>query len=182
MSLRHALLGHLSWGRYSGYALMKHFQRSLAYAWPARHSQIYPELARLRQEGLIRQLEEGPRGRKLYAATGRGSEEVRRWLREDPNRTVRSEALLRIFLLWLLERDEAAEYLRREADYHRALLAELEEIAEEGADLDVAKHLAYRLALDQGLRTTRARVEWAEWAAAEVSRSSWRPPPRHSES
>ncbi len=174
MSLRHALLGHLSWGRYSGYALMKHFQRSLAYAWPARHSQIYPELARLRQEGLIRQTEdEGPRRRKLYAETERGRDEVRRWLREEPNRTVRSEAVLRIFLLWLLDRDEAVEYLQREAEYYRALLAELEEIADEGDDLGVAKHLSYRLALEHGLRTTRARVQWAEWAADRVASSRW---------
>ena len=49
MSLRHALLGLLADRPYSGWQLLKHFEGSLAYAWPALHSQIYPELARLRR-------------------------------------------------------------------------------------------------------------------------------------
>ena len=173
MSLRHALLGQLASARYSGYALTKHFAGSLGYAWPASHSQIYPELARLREEGLIRQTDEGPRRRRSYEATARGEEEVRRWLRTPPDRTVRSEPLLRIFLLWLLPRDEAAASLRREADYHRELLAELERIAEDEPDPASPKELAYRLALEHGLRTTRARVEWAEWAATRVEQAEW---------
>ena len=47
MALRYALLGALADQPRTGYALLKHFQQSLAYAWPASHSQIYPELARL---------------------------------------------------------------------------------------------------------------------------------------
>src|SRR5688572_31990646 len=53
--------------------LLKNFEGSLAYAWPALHSQIYPELARLREAGLIEQTGEGPRGSKEYSLTDRKS-------------------------------------------------------------------------------------------------------------
>ena len=36
-------------GPRTGYALVKHLQQSIAYTWPARHSQVYPELAKLRE-------------------------------------------------------------------------------------------------------------------------------------
>ena len=47
MSLRHALLGLLAEHPASGYELTKQFERSLAHVWSAKHSQIYPELAKM---------------------------------------------------------------------------------------------------------------------------------------
>jgi DNA-binding PadR family transcriptional regulator len=168
MSLRHALLGLLADRPHSGWQLLKHFQGSLAYAWPALHSQIYPELARLKEAGLIEQTGEGPRGAKEYSLTPQGREDVERWLRETtPGRNGRDEALLRVFFLWLLAPDEASSYLEREADYQRSLLAELEDIEAAAVPID-AKDEAYRLALDYGLRVTRTRIEWAEESAREL--------------
>ena len=171
MSLRHALLGLLAERPRSGYALLKHFESSAGYAWPARHSQIYPELARLDEEGLIRRLGAGPRGSKTYEVTPAGREEVRRWLvATEPARQVRSEPILRVFFLWLVSPAEAEAYLRREAAAARALLGRLEAIAAEERPR-TRKQRSFRLALVAGLRTTRARLEWAEWAADEGA--SW---------
>ena len=148
MSLRHALLGLLAERPRTGYALLKHFERSIDYVWAARHSQIYPELARLQEEGLIRHAASGPRRSKTYEITAAGLAEVRRWLREsDPDRTVRSDPLLRVFLLWLLEPDEREEFLRRELDHNRRYLGELERLR--GADPETALEQAFRLALEQ---------------------------------
>jgi PadR family transcriptional regulator AphA len=61
-TLGHALLGLLADHPRTGYALLKHFEQSLGYAWPASHSQIYPELAKLREAGLIREGASLPRG------------------------------------------------------------------------------------------------------------------------
>lgn len=174
MSLRHALLGLLAHGPRTGYGLVKHFAQSLNYAWPAGHSQIYPELARLRDAGLIRQTGEGARGSKTYEATEAGVSAVRQWLREtEPQRRVRNEAVLRTFFLWLLEPEEAVAHLERERDLHRALLAELEAIAEAEPEPTTPKELSYRLALEGGIRVTRARAEWAEWAIEEVRSRPW---------
>jgi PadR family transcriptional regulator, regulatory protein AphA len=167
-TLAHALLGVLAEGPRTGYALVKHLEQSIAYTWPASHSQVYPELAKLREAGLIRERGSAPRGGRVYELTDAGLDEVRRWLREtDPSRTVRDEAALRLFFLWLLEPVEAEAYLLGEAERARAVLAELERIAEQH-DPDTPKTRAYRTALELGLRSARARLEWADWAAAEI--------------
>ena len=159
-TLGHALLGVLAEGPRTGYGLVRHLAQSIAYTWPASHSQVYPELAKLREAGLIREGAAAPRGGRVYELTDAGLDEVRRWLREtEPSRTVRDEASLRLFFLWLLEPDEAEAYLRGEAERARATLAEFEEIAAQ-EDPDTPKTRAYRIALELGLRTTQgaARV------------------------
>lgn len=171
-TLGHALLGVLAERPRTGYALVKHLEQSIAYTWPASHSQVYPELARLRESGLIRETAEAPRGGRVYELTEAGLEEMQRWLREtEPSRTVRDEAALRLFFLWLLEPGDAEAYLQGEAERARAVLAELERIAER-RDPETPKTRAYRIALELGRRSARARLEWAEWAAAEVG-SQW---------
>ena len=171
MSLRHALLGVLADEPRTGYALLKHFEQSLTHAWPASHSQIYPELARLLADGLIEQTGSGARGAKTYAATAAGVDEVRRWLRTEPDRRVRSDAAVRVFFLWLLGRDEAEAFLRTERDRYLDLHAELERIRAEKEPAN-PKQQAYRVALVGGLMALEARIRWAEWALEEVG--SWR--------
>jgi DNA-binding PadR family transcriptional regulator len=174
MSLRHALLGALADRPRTGYQLLRHFEQSLAYAWPASHSQIYPELARLLDESLIEQSAAGPRGSKTYALTDAGLAEVRRWLREaEPDRRVRNDASLRTFFLWLLEPEEARAQLEREGAYWRGILDELEEIRSEPAGTK-RKELAFRLALEGGIRAVQARLDWAEWALEQVESDAWR--------
>jgi PadR family transcriptional regulator AphA len=177
MALRYALLGVLAEGPHTGWRLVKHFESTLGYAWPALHSQIYPELARLREAGLIEQTGEGPRGAKEYALTSAGDAALRGWLREtEPSRTARSDAALRVFLLWLLDPVDATAHLERESVYLRGVLAELERI-EAGPRQHTRLELAYALALDRGLREIRARIEWVDAALERVASAEWRDAP-----
>ena len=169
MSLKYALLAQLARGPQTGYGLAKSFAGSLNYAWPASRSQIYPELAELRESALIRQTGSGPRSSKLYETTPKGLSELRQWLREtEPDRIGRNEVLLRIFLLWLLEPKEVAAYLRHERELFELELEELEGIAEED-DPQTPPEKAAALALEHGLRILRTRIDWVDWALAEVA-------------
>jgi len=169
-TLSHALLGVLAEGPRTGYALVQHLAQSIGYTWPASHSQVYPELAKLREAGLIRESGSAPRGGRVYELTEDGLNEVRRWLREtEPSRTVRDEASLRLFFLWLLEPEEAKAYLQGEAERARATLDEFERIAAQ-RDPDTPKTRAYRIALELGLHTARARLAWAESALTAAAR------------
>ena len=74
MALRHALLGLLSTSPASGYDLLKSFEGSLFQVWPATQSQVYAELGRLSDQGLVSLTSEGARRRKEYTATAAGHE------------------------------------------------------------------------------------------------------------
>src|ERR1041384_201144 len=84
MSLRHAVLGLLSDGPASGYDLLKLFDLSLSNVWPATQSQLYAELGKLADSGLVSVSAEGPRGRKEYAITDEGLAELRHWITDVP--------------------------------------------------------------------------------------------------
>jgi PadR family transcriptional regulator, regulatory protein AphA len=174
MALRYALLGALADQPRTGYELLKHFQQSLAYAWPASHSQIYPELARLLEAGLIEQTGSGARNSKTYAVTDAGIAEVRAWLRDTaPDRRVRSDAALRTFFLWLLEPAEAREQLEGERGYWQGVLDEFVRIREEPTGHN-KKARTFRIALEGGIRTAEARLAWLEDALAEIESDAWR--------
>ncbi len=169
--LGHALLGLLSTGELTGYELTGEFDRSLANVWSAKHSQIYPELAKLQAAGLIRQTEAGPRGSKRYAATEAGRAEVRRWLAEPPaHEVLRSERILRVFFLWMQPPAEAARYLREQAAQHREKLARYESFAKLIPPQAEGPHRWSRISLEAGMRVERALAEWADWAATEAAR------------
>jgi DNA-binding PadR family transcriptional regulator len=169
-TLGYALLGLLTRHPMTGYELTQTFDISLANVWSARHSQIYPELAKLQAAGLIVQTESGPRGSKRYAATDAGTEAVRRWLRTPPPaELMRSERLLRVFFFGMLPPEEAAALFRAEAARHRERLEHHLATAELIPPAPGPARLG-RIALEAGIRFERMMTEWADWAAAEIQR------------
>jgi PadR family transcriptional regulator, regulatory protein AphA len=175
MSLRYALVGLLASRPSSGYELSKRFAVSMAHVWPVGHSQIYPELSRLVADGLIEQTEEGPRGRKTYAATPAGVAALRDWMETEPDYGRRSDADLREFFLWALPPAEALAHLERESNVYRQRLEELEQIARTvNWDTDPPTR-ASRLALEKGLRAYRMLIDWANWAAEEITAGALQP-------
>jgi DNA-binding PadR family transcriptional regulator len=168
MSLRHALLGLLVDRPASGYDLLKTFDTSLANVWPATQSQLYGELAKLADAGLIVVSEQGPRGRKEYTLADAGLAELRRWLTETEPQRTRSDVLLRVFFLGVLTPDQARAYLDGQAanaaELHANLKALDDSIDWDGADLSVYGHIA----LEYGQRLAAMQRDWAEWARTQV--------------
>jgi DNA-binding PadR family transcriptional regulator len=172
MTLRYALLGLLAAKPGTGYALKKRFGQSLANVWSAETSQIYPELARLEQDGLIKGSTRGPRRSKTYSVTAAGLREVKRWLSDvEPNRSSRNEVLLRVFFFFLLDKEEATRLLNEEIEFHQELLARYKAIDQElRTSSDLGDQFG-RIVLDWGLRYEPAFMEWLEWAAAQARRA-----------
>jgi PadR family transcriptional regulator AphA len=169
MSLRHALLGLLTEGPASGYDLMKVFERSLAFVWPATQSQLYGELNRLADDELIVVSHEGPRGRKEYSITSRGREELEHWITNvEPERVRRNDAMLRVFFLGVVGAERAKAYLEREASVHEQLEQLLESVDHE-TDWETDDFNRYgHLVIESGQRYAHAQAQWARWAAARV--------------
>jgi DNA-binding PadR family transcriptional regulator len=162
MSLRIAALGLLAQQPASGYDLLRLFEQSMANVWPATQSQLYGELNKLADSGLIEVSSVGPRGRKEYRITTAGRAELRRWIlspQDDP--PFRSPGLLRIFLLGEIPRGQARAHLRAMAEHADSEVERLEALRaaiECGEDEGTFYGLA---ALDYGLRLNAMQAQWA---------------------
>ena len=171
MSLRYAALGLLAQQPGSGYDLLKRFEYSMANVWPATQSQLYGELNKLADAGLIEVTEIGPRGRKEYRVTDAGREDLLRWManpQDDP--PYRSAELLRVFLLGEMPAEQARKHvaaLAEQADAERKRYEHLRD----SIDWDDSDGDFYgRAALEYGLRAQAMEADWARWLVTEIDR------------
>jgi DNA-binding PadR family transcriptional regulator len=164
VSLRIAALGLLAQEPGSGYDLLRHFEKSMANVWPATQSQLYGELNKLADAGLIEVSDIGPRGRKEYRITDAGRAELRRWVtnpQDDP--PVRSTALLRVFLLDAIPPERAREHIVAMGKHAEAEVKRLEDLRD-SIDWGGGESLFYgRAALEYGLRMNAMEADWARW-------------------
>ncbi|UQX03093.1 PadR family transcriptional regulator [Streptomyces sp. RerS4] len=174
MSLPHAILTALLEKPSSGLELTRRFDKSIGYFWSATHQQIYRELGRLEEAGLIRALpSEAPvRGqRKQYEVLPAGSAELARWVDEsqDP-KPQRDALLLRIRAAAVVGPQGLGGELRRHLDLHREQLGTYEAI--EAKDFppgrDGAEDRLRRLVLRGGIALETFWLSWLEEAIAEV--------------
>ncbi len=143
----------------------------MANVWPATQSQLYGELNKLADEGLIEVSEIGPRGRKEYRVTVAGRAELLRWVtnpQDDP--PIRRADLLRVFLLSetpagisrdyadMLTRNAESELVRRRG------LRDSIRWRDSGADF------FGRAVLEYGLREAEMEAQWGHWLIGELDR------------
>jgi DNA-binding PadR family transcriptional regulator len=164
VSLRMAALGLLAQEPGSGYDLLKHFEKSMANVWPATQSQLYGELNKLADAGLIEVSDIGPRGRKEYRITEAGHLELQRWVanpQDDP--PFRSSGLLRVFLLGEVPADQARKHVVAMAEHADAEVKRLEELCDSIDWTDGDSLFFGRAALEYGLRANAMEAQWARW-------------------
>jgi PadR family transcriptional regulator AphA len=162
------ILGLLSRGPKSGYEIKNLVDRSTRFFWAASYGQIYPELRRLADAGLIEGTEEpqGGRPRTVYELTEDGRAVLQRWLGSPPEVfEMRHEGMLKVFFADALPPRERVQRLRDMEAQHRAKVAALREV-EAGATKDPASS-AYTV-LRFGIAFNEWVAEWCEGAAAEL--------------
>jgi PadR family transcriptional regulator, regulator of vanillate utilization len=125
MSLRHALLAILAVEPMTGYELTKHFDRSAANVWHAPHSQIYPELRKLEQAGLVsaESVARGDHGiKRTYSITDAGLGVLVEWVEElDPPAPERDAFHLKATYFEYGSFANARRQFEAHLDYHEAL-------------------------------------------------------------
>ena len=166
-----AALGLLARQPGSGYDLLKSFEKSMGHVWSATQSQLYGELNKLADDGLIEVTNVGPRGRKEYRITPAGRQELRRWVmspEEDP--PFRDTGLLRVFLLGAVAPDQARKHMIAVAEKADAELNRLEELRDSIDWTDGDSLFFGRAALEYGLRRYAMEAEWARWVVGELDR------------
>lgn len=175
-ALGYALLALLARRPLTGYDLAQRMRRSTDFFWTARHSQIYPELARMEAAGLVTHevvhQTERP-DKKVFTMTEAGYVALRGWL-VQPVRPApeRDEMMLKTFCAWLIEPHEAtalfraqeAEHLARLAAYE-AMLAEMEEQPDVRERRVRTTAFSSYATLRRGVQYERGYAEWCRWMA-----------------
>lgn len=171
MPLEFAILGFLNYQPYTGYDLKKIFDTSVRHFWPADQSQIYRTLARLTERDFAR-VEKVPQedrpDRKVYHITDAGRAELLRWLagphpREEP----RSAALIQVFFAGQLSDEEILAKFEGFAGMMRSILARYDQVPDQlfpyQQEMNSPREqFFWMLTLDNGIRSMRANLEWAE--------------------
>lgn len=175
-TLGYALLGLLARRPRTGYELSRAMREPVGFFWTARHSQIYPELAKLEDAGLIGGKVEhgpGPRENRRYSIRAAGRRALAQWAASStPPEPSRSVELLKIYSLWLADPAGARDILREQREQHRATLERYDALAAEFADagplepgsadfLDAAS-------VQRGRSVERAVVDWFDWLLGEL--------------
>jgi PadR family transcriptional regulator AphA len=129
-SVAKVILGFLSRDEMSGYDIKLEVDGSTRFFWAASYGQIYPELKRLEEEGLVEGTDspQGGRARRVYRITDAGRRALASWIM-DTGSTVelRHEGLLKLFFAEALDSPEdRVAVLEEIAAVHRRQVKELE--------------------------------------------------------
>jgi PadR family transcriptional regulator, regulatory protein AphA len=153
------ILGMLAWRPMSGYDVKSIVDNSTRFFWAASYGQIYPELRKLADAGLVEgEPEEGSGRRRIaYRITPAGQEALRDWLAEAP-RTFeqRDEGLLKLFFAAAAP-ETAVATLDAKRAWHEGKLAQLREIEASGKPEGFAA-----LVLRYGIESSEWMAGWCE--------------------
>jgi DNA-binding PadR family transcriptional regulator len=155
------ILGLLANKPRSGYDIKAVVDRSTRFFWAASYGQIYPELRRLEEGGLIEgeDAPSGGRSRRVYTLTDGGRQALVDWLLGSTvTIELRDESLLRLFFADALPREQALMLLEGRKRGHEQYLEVLRAIdAIPGTDPDFVD-----LVLRWGIEFNEWGVSWCE--------------------
>lgn len=173
-STAYVILGFVRKGPKSGYEIKALVDNSTRFFWAASYGQIYPELKRLSEAGLIVGSEQptGGRRRTVYEITADGEEELRAWLRERPQTfEMRDEGLLKLFFAGALPRTDAVEILREMREQRQAVNERLRAIKELKLKGELEDPFPL-FVLEGGLEFTEWFADWCERMEAQILESA----------
>jgi DNA-binding PadR family transcriptional regulator len=173
VSLKHALLGLLTYQPMTGYELKQFFDSTVKHFWNAELSQIYPTLKALEEHGFVAKqvaVQENRPTRKIYRITEEGREEFQRWAREPmPASDQRDAFMIKVFFGTELPAEDMLVLLRRQMEEHQKLLAFDESVMRERIRHGSSekhfsrKHgLYWTLTLEMSMAYRRAYIKWCE--------------------
>ncbi|MBU1288517.1 MAG: PadR family transcriptional regulator [Alphaproteobacteria bacterium] len=170
MALEHAILVCLSEQDLSGYDLAKQFDTSIGFFWHASHPQIYRELRKLKDQGLLVSTDHsqvGKPNKTVYSLTDTGREALFAWSQravEPP--AVKDELLVRLYALDDIDRPALMAQLHDRLEKHQERLRQYRRIKEtQYASPDLSSRQQGKLiALEMGIRYEENWVSWCEEA------------------
>ena len=165
----YVILGMISREPRSGYEIKAVVDNTTRFFWAASYGQIYPELKRLSEAGLVEGIDasRGDRKRTVYAITADGEAELKDWLRRPPETTeMREEGLLKLFFSGVLTAEEAVETLRAMREHRLELSERLQ--AMEPTALEKKEDPMPLMVLRGGIEFNQWFADWCERMEAQL--------------
>jgi PadR family transcriptional regulator AphA len=182
MSLKHAILGFLSYRPLSGYELKKGFDHSVSHFWPANQSQIYRTLAQLDEDGLVEKeiVERDDRlDMKIYNITQAGRTELHQWLSTPlPELDNREPFLIQVFFGGELSDDEMIHVMRaklKSIEEHLAVYKAIHQASQSNPPNAQAERAFFlsMLTLEIGHRSDQTSAEWLKSAIQRIQNKKY---------
>jgi DNA-binding PadR family transcriptional regulator len=179
MSVRDAVLAALLEGESSGYDLAKSFDASVANFWMATPQQLYRELDRLAEQGLIQarvvQQERRP-NKRMYSLTEAGYEAIQQFTSRAPKPSViRDELAVKMLAVDVGNAQAVRDFTVERLQWATAKLQRYERMRarildghEEEEYLAQAKRVGPYLTLLRGISFEQENIRWAERALAVI--------------
>ncbi len=162
------ILGLIRLGARTGYDIKQTIEVSTRFFWNASYGQIYPELRRLEEAGLVEADPDPGSGRKrtLYSLTPAGEEALHAWLTGPGDLfDMRDEALLKLFFGDLLAPDEVRANLRRRRESWEQALELFRSIEARGPE---PQYVYPRKTLEFGIEFVEWMIAWYAQAEREL--------------
>lgn len=169
MALRYALLIALQEAPATGYEITKRFDEAMGYFWQSSHQQIYLELKKMTEKGLV-EFEEreqaGKPDKKIYHATEKGLQELKQWLAQPLKDSAFKDALLmKIYAGPLGSPQQLYDEMKNKQTANEKLLQTFHaiesEVFRDVQSLDLQHQYTY-LTLRNGIITVKAWLQWCE--------------------
>lgn len=175
-TLAYAILALLGREPLTGYEIAQRMRDPVGLFWSARHSQIYPMLARVETAGWATGTPgrgPGPREKKRYELTDAGRSALRTWVEASPERRRRDELMLRVFASWVTTPDVTVGFLRQAESHHARQLATYLErraaVRARGGPAAVGSaEFADYATLRRGIGYERGRLAWVRWLIGQL--------------
>ena len=171
MSIKYTILGLLHYRDLHGYRIKEVIEEHFGHMWTINYGQIYPNLKKLRTEGLISMEEEvrmGEKGppRKRYAITAAGKEAFRDWLAQSPEGSMilRDPFLMRFVFFGFGDKERAGELIEEQLDAYE------KQLARRYINLQRWEHrgIYVKLMAELGVRMNEVFLDWLKHARQEL--------------
>jgi DNA-binding PadR family transcriptional regulator len=127
----YVILGLLGLGPHSGYDIKQLADMSTRHFWATSYGQIYPELRRMTQAGLIKpeDASKGTRQRTIYHLSAKGRQTLHAWVADGTVQPVeiRDEMLLKLFFADAMSGKETVTHLGAMRKRHQEVANTLRE-------------------------------------------------------
>lgn len=169
MSLKHAILTLLETEEGSGYDLLKRFKDRLGFFWNASHQQIYLQLKKMSEEGLIEfehETQKGKPNRKVYHVTDQGKQTLMDWIHGSVKVDKVNDALLvKLYAGHLVNPEVLLAEIQKHTDIHQRMLNTFLALEQDYLSLDDQEKPQYALpylTLRKGILGEQAWLTWAQ--------------------